>query len=192
MDKSLKKNFSSSQFPLLPLSMQPSHTSSRRRLLATIQIQPSSLSPSKPTKASSLNHFTKGNSDFSSQLIHRSKSKQLITISNHSPEKLAPLKKNDRTNQLQLISTSRIAQPNSIPSIISSISYKSVPGCSYGRVKKQNQDSFFSIPNFNSSKSQTLLGVLDGHGTYGAQVSSYIRSHLTSLLESRIYSDRNP
>lgn len=192
MEKSMKKFFSSSQIPLLPLSINPSHTASRRKLLAAIQIKASSLSPEKSKQASSSNQLTKGNSDFSSQQIHRSKSKHLITISNKSPEKLAPLKNNDRIKQLQLISSTRISMPVPIPSIINSISHKSVAGYSYGRVKKQNQDSFFVLSNFNSNKFQTLFGVLDGHGTYGGQVSSYLRSHLPSLLESRIYPDRNP
>lgn len=190
MERSLKKVFSGSQISLLPLSINSSHVNSRRRLLATIQIQSGSLSPEKAKQTSSFDNINLGGSNFSSLAMQRSKSKNSISVTKSS-EKLAPIKKRERIMPVLPISGSRIYDPDQIPSVITSVSQKSMAGSTYNRLKKQNQDSLFAIQNFNSNKSQCLLGVMDGHGVNGSQVSSYIKTSLPSLIEMRTYQDCN-
>ena len=60
-------------------------------------------------------------------------------------------------------------------------------------VKKTNQDNFFIYKNFLDSPDHIFLGVCDGHGMYGHDVSGYLVNHLpqnlnTSLLKDNIKS----
>lgn len=191
MERSLKKVFSGSQISLLPLSINSSQINSRRRLLATIQIQSGSLSPEKSKQTSSFDKINLGGSNFSSLAMQRSKSKNSISVTKSS-EKLAPIRKRERIMPVHPISGSRLYESDQIPSVVVSISHKSVAGSTFNRLKKQNQDSLMILQNFNSSKSQCLLGVMDGHGTNGNHVSSYIRTNLPKLIEMRTYQDCNP
>ena len=59
-------------------------------------------------------------------------------------------------------------------------------GISDNNIKKINQDNFFINHNFHSSKN-TLIGVCDGHGTFGHEVSLY----LTTILPQKILSSLN-
>ena len=109
-------------------------------------------------------------------------SQQLIS-KGRSLDRLAPLRK-----QTSLSSNSKLNQKNQsqavckIPSVIQSISSKTLTGWVNGKPKKANQDSYLVTHNFNSSKSQTLLGVMDGHGVFGDQVSSFIRAYLPIFI----------
>lgn len=51
-----------------------------------------------------------------------------------------------------------------------------------GEDKKYNQDRCFIYPNFNNSKDNIYMGVCDGHGYYGHEVSGYIWENLPSDL----------
>ena len=63
-------------------------------------------------------------------------------------------------------------------------------------VKKTNQDNFFIYKNFLDNPDHIFLGVCDGHGMYGHDVSGYLVNHLpqnlnTSLMKDNIKSISN-
>ena len=64
-------------------------------------------------------------------------------------------------------------------------------------VKKTNQDNFFIYKNFLDSPHHIFLGVCDGHGMFGHDVSGYLVNHLpqnlnTSLIKENIKSISSP
>jgi len=63
-------------------------------------------------------------------------------------------------------------------------------------VKKTNQDNFFIYKNFIDNPDHIFLGVCDGHGMFGHDVSGYLVNHLpqnlnTSLLKDNVKSISN-
>ena len=70
------------------------------------------------------------------------------------------------------------------PKIVSNIASKTVLGMTGGKPKKTNQDSFFVIQNFNKTNTQVLLGVMDGHGINGSQVSNYAKLAIPHHVQS--------
>ena len=63
-------------------------------------------------------------------------------------------------------------------------------------VKKTNQDNFFIYKNFIDNPEHIFLGVCDGHGMFGHDVSGYLVNHLpqnlnTSLLKDNVKSISN-
>jgi serine/threonine protein phosphatase PrpC len=63
---------------------------------------------------------------------------------------------------------------------------KTVTGMAGGKTKKMNQDSHFVVNNFMGLANQVFLGVMDGHGLYGGQISNYVKNalpyHMSTLL----------
>ncbi len=53
-----------------------------------------------------------------------------------------------------------------------------------GEDKKVNQDRYFIFRNFVSGSENIFMGVLDGHGYYGHEVSEYIKENLPMDLNS--------
>ena len=64
-------------------------------------------------------------------------------------------------------------------------------------IKKTNQDNFFIYKNFLDSPENIFLGVCDGHGMFGQDVSGYLVNHLpqnlnNSLIKENIKSISSP
>ncbi len=55
-----------------------------------------------------------------------------------------------------------------------------------GDEKKVNQDTYFIFKNFGNSFENIYMGVCDGHGYYGHEVSGYIRENLPMDLNHMI------
>eukprot|EP00916_Digyalum_oweni_P015020 GHVL01024525.1.p1 GENE.GHVL01024525.1~~GHVL01024525.1.p1 ORF type:complete len:232 (+),score=34.85 GHVL01024525.1:152-847(+) len=55
-----------------------------------------------------------------------------------------------------------------------------------GKPNKENQDSLFAINNFAGDTTQSLFGVLDGHGVWGRTVSSSIKYMLPGIVQQKI------
>jgi serine/threonine protein phosphatase PrpC len=51
---------------------------------------------------------------------------------------------------------------------------------------KQNQDSFILAPNLLNQPALHYFGICDGHGQFGKEVSSYVKSALPSHLEEEL------
>lgn len=64
---------------------------------------------------------------------------------------------------------------------IESISKKGFAG---ENIKKINQDKFFIYHHFNSEENCMFLGVCDGHGLFGHEVSNYLANNLPQALSS--------
>ena len=80
--------------------------------------------------------------------------------------------------------------PNMVKKAISNITIENYPKkikniniiCKVGNSgsfqKKLNQDNYFIANNFLGNSNYTFLGVCDGHGVYGQNISSYLKEHL--------------
>lgn len=69
---------------------------------------------------------------------------------------------------------------------ITTIAAKSIPGLEPvpgGAVAKINQDRAVALHPFAGDAKMTLLGVYDGHGKQGEQVSAFVKEHLPGLIE---------
>ena len=56
-------------------------------------------------------------------------------------------------------------------------------------VKKTNQDNFFIYKNFLDSPDKIYLGVCDGHGMYGQDISGYLVNNLPQNLNNALLKD---
>ena len=52
--------------------------------------------------------------------------------------------------------------------------------------KKLNQDNYFITNNFLGNSNYTLVGVCDGHGVYGQNISSYLKEHLPMNIQEEL------
>ncbi len=66
---------------------------------------------------------------------------------------------------------------------IAKFSFRTRTGCINGVPKPQNQDSYLVVNDF-ACKNQTLMGVYDGHGSSGHEVSGFVKKVLPAHLES--------
>lgn len=69
---------------------------------------------------------------------------------------------------------------------ITTIAAKSIPGVEPvpgGAAAKINQDRALALHPFNGDPKCALLGVFDGHGKQGEQVSTFVKQHLPGLIE---------
>lgn len=70
--------------------------------------------------------------------------------------------------------------------LITGICSKTATGTINGKPKPNNQDDYLIIGNYAQNKSQTLLGVMDGHGIYGHDVSAFVKRQLPLLVENNL------
>ena len=68
--------------------------------------------------------------------------------------------------------------------LINEIEYICKKGFSGPGIKKTNQDNFFIFKNFLNNKSYLYLGVCDGHGIFGQDISSYLVNNLPQNLNT--------
>ena len=102
-----------------------------------------------------------------------------------SPKKPLRLLKNSPKNVVKKKipkKISNLAKPFPLNNIFS-LSFRTRTGSVNGKQKPHNQDEFFVIQDYGKSKNQVLIGVMDGHGIYGQEVSSFIKKHLPLQLE---------
>ena len=52
--------------------------------------------------------------------------------------------------------------------------------------KKLNQDNYFITNNFLGNSIYTFMGVCDGHGIYGQNISSYLKEHLPMNVQEEL------
>ena len=82
--------------------------------------------------------------------------------------------------------------------LIKEIEYICKKGFSGPGIKKTNQDNFFIYKNFLNNNNYSYIGVCDGHGIFGQDISSYLVNHLPQNLSNdlvnqdlkNIYSER--
>ena len=55
-------------------------------------------------------------------------------------------------------------------------------------VKKTNQDNFFIYNNFNNNSNYVYLGVCDGHGLFGQDISTYLVNNLPQNMNKKFIS----
>ena len=71
------------------------------------------------------------------------------------------------------------------------LAFRTRTGSIQGKQKPHNQDEFFVIQGYGQSTNQTLIGVMDGHGIYGQEVSAFVKRQLPIFIESNMPSQMN-
>ena len=59
-------------------------------------------------------------------------------------------------------------------------------GYSGQNIRKTNQDNFFIYNNFNNNSNYAYMGVCDGHGIFGQNISTYLVNNLPQNMNSNI------
>ena len=104
-------------------------------------------------------------------LINKANSASKIVINKEEPKKISVIKNGKKISQ------------------IDSLSQKGFAGQG---VKKENQDRYFIHYNLNNETSSIFMGVCDGHGLYGHEVSEYLSSILPKELDSLLKVQSTP
>ncbi|OMJ69338.1 hypothetical protein SteCoe_32964 [Stentor coeruleus] len=180
---SFKPGHFSSHPILKPISKYAKHIQFRRSLIPTIHMPNLSVSPEKSIMANSINSLSHQKlPNISLSTINNQDS--INKIHNQSQEKLnsKKLKKHKiilSSSRLLLYPLAQYPQKT-----ISNVSTKSVTGTFQGHKKKLNQDSFLTNSSFQGIINQTFLGVFDGHGVYGGEISKYVKNSLSRHIKN--------
>lgn len=143
-----------------------------------------------------LNNYKKNKGEINNSLINNINSK--IENENYeekiySPIRIIQSKKTNSAPKKGIIYTNNIN--NHIKKIDKELLYKKnkeltqlnsicQKGYYSSNIKKINQDNFFIKDNFFSNSKSKIIGVCDGHGTYGHEVSLFITTTLPEKLIS--------
>lgn len=145
----------------------------------------SSKTPSKDSKLKSSKHLSepslsglKKSTDGPIRLPLTPKSS--IKLVKSSPKALTSAKK-----LFNLLTKEKIIAKQPKKSI-KAISSRTCTGTINGKPKPNNQDEMFILPNFAQCKAQSLIGVLDGHGIYGHEVSAFVKRQLPLMIENNL------
>ena len=63
-------------------------------------------------------------------------------------------------------------------------------GYSGPEIRKTNQDNFFIYHNFNNNSNYVYMGVCDGHGIFGQDISTYLVNNLPQNMSNNIGKNR--
>ena len=80
---------------------------------------------------------------------------------------------------------------NNLENCIKCLSARTKIGSINGRNKLNNQDNYFIFKNFADSKNQNFLGIMDGHGLLGHDVSNFVKQRLPILIEKSLPEEGN-
>ena len=105
---------------------------------------------------------------------------QNTSISSSSTKKVY----NNLNNTNQTNNNININDSNTVKKI-KNIQFLCKRGISFQKVKKLNQDNFFFFPNFLNKPDYYYIGVCDGHGLFGQNISSYLKEHLPRNLNQK-------
>ena len=74
----------------------------------------------------------------------------------------------------------------SLPAVVDVFRVKTRKGMMYGKPKRFNQDVCIVLPDFMSTHNQYFFGAFDGHGTYGHDVSAFVKRLLPLYIENNL------
>jgi hypothetical protein len=135
----------------------------------------------KPSKKSSDSNLTAMRKSAEKLQKHSSTPRGPIKVSKSSPSRSSSKK------SFSLITKGKKKQSLALHSKqISSVCFRTATGTVAGRPKPNNQDDYFVIQNYAQNKAQTLIGVMDGHGIYGHEVSAFVKRQLPLLVENNL------
>jgi len=117
--------------------------------------------------------------------------KKNSTIENNKPDKyLNKSQENKENNSINLIGNNKDSSKNSNKKKVNKKIYKieslSQVGYSGPGVVKYNQDNFFIYKNLNDENNVLFIGVCDGHGLVGHDVSKYLINNLPKNLNKEL------
>ena len=79
-----------------------------------------------------------------------------------------------------------MTSPRQSENLVTHLGSRTRTGTINGKPKPQNQDDYFIIPNFSQCRNQLFLGVMDGHGIFGHEVSAFVKRQLPLLIENNL------
>jgi hypothetical protein len=131
-----------------------------------------------------------------SPLVIKRLNKQLNVLSNEKPKVSNFATKKDAPGsgilkQYMESKLNKIDAINSISFKLRNISCISKIGFANGANKKVNQDNFFIHQNFLSQLDFYLIGVMDGHGLYGHDVSGFVKDKMPGIIKDEIENKNN-
>jgi serine/threonine protein phosphatase PrpC len=103
---------------------------------------------------------------------------------------LSPLKDTKRNNsnerRVEELRGGAATQRSGLANVVTRAAYKTRVGSVKGKPKLNNQDAFIIKPALQGRRGNYLFSVLDGHGTYGHNVSQFIRDNYPQILEDAL------
>lgn len=104
-----------------------------------------------------------------------------------SSQKFTKTNSNENFLKKPLVLLSKKLQNSKVlEKVLTTLSSRTRTGTINGKQKPQNQDDFFIIQNFGQCKQQVLLGVMDGHGIFGHEVSTFVKRQLPLFIENNL------
>jgi serine/threonine protein phosphatase PrpC len=76
------------------------------------------------------------------------------------------------------------AERSKVVQVVKKFSHKTAVGYMPSNPGKVNQDAFIELPHLNYHLDSYFFSVCDGHGTYGHEVSGFIKQRLSKLMSS--------
>ena len=146
------------------------------------------------SKISSKNRLSKSTNKYIQKFtinnkLSRSESFSILRSKNNILENNNSTKENNINQSVQNINSNNIQRNKLIKKI-----YKIESICQVGYsgpgIIKNNQDNFFVYNNLNDENDILFIGVCDGHGILGHDVSKYLITHLPSNLNTALKKTR--
>jgi hypothetical protein len=119
---------------------------------------------------------------------HGDRNKELITRPNR---RTSVIRMPSSSNKVNASSALGHNKGYDIPKIVSKHTYRSRTGSVRGTTKRFNQDAYFIHESFANTRNLYIFGVLDGHGTYGHNVSNLLKESIPSFIQKELISASN-
>lgn len=121
-------------------------------------------------------------------VINADRNKELITRPNR---RASVIRMPGSSNKVHAPSTLGYNKGYDIPKTVSKHTYRSRTGSVRGTTKRFNQDAHFIHENYANIRNLYIFGVLDGHGTYGHNVSHLLKESIPSFIQNELISASN-
>ena len=132
---------------------------------------------SEENKSNTIDIHSSNNKSMDSKKPIRAQSQQEICIDSMLEE---IIEKNINKNEENIFDIKRIEK------VITKLQTLCKKGFAGPGVKKTNQDNFFIYNNFNNNSQYIYLGVCDGHGMFGQDVSGYLVNTLPQNMNANL------
>ena len=131
-----------------------------------------------------INKESKSKSKKGSNKKKKNKNLSKINIKNNSNK--------TQKNSSKLKNIPDYIKVNSFPEgRIKRYSYYSKPGRNIEGFQKINQDSYLIMPNINNMKDFNIFGIMDGHGTDGHFISSFVSKYFSKIFKANFNQKEN-
>ena len=147
-------------------------------------------SKNRINKSSNRFNFKQFNNSQNNNKLTRSESFSILRSNNSLLNKFNSNKENNVNQSNNNDNHNTIIKGNKVVKKIYKIESICQVGYSGPGIIKYNQDNFFVYNNLNDENNKLFIGVCDGHGILGHDVSKYLISHLPSNLNKALKKTR--